>query len=126
MKRKELRDLLSRHVDALVQDEGLTHGLPFDYDQNDDQIESLLSLATTLKQVLVPVVNEPPYKRYWASLTENSASEVIIRQSKKIPPVWILIAIIGSLLSFMSVALVLLRRVRLSTKHRSRHTVSAV
>lgn len=124
MKKKEVRDLLSQHVDALVQGEDPTSDILGDYSQKDDQVESLISLATSLKEVLVPVVNAAPYKRYWTSLAKYQTPEILIRKSRRIPAVWLLIAIIGSLLSLVSVIIVLMRYLKLSGKQQTSRSAS--
>jgi hypothetical protein len=125
MKKKELRELLTRHVDALVYGEDLTSDLVEDYGQKDDQIESLLALATTLKDVLIPVADPALMGQDWTTLSDSATSTFIIRHSKRFPQMWHLFAIIGSLLSLLSVVIFVVRRLKISGKQQSEHLTSA-
>ena len=125
MKKKELRELLTRHVDALVQGKDLTSDLLDDFGHNDDQIESLLALATSLKDVLVPVVDPALMGQDWTTLSDSATSTIIIHHSKRFPQMWHLFAIIGSLLSLLSVVIFVVRRLKISGKQQSERLTSA-
>lgn len=116
MKKKEIRDLLARHADALFLNEAATDDFLVEINENDDQVASLLSLAASLKEALVPVVQVPSYRRYWDAISEYPTQEVIIRQGRRIPILWLAIAIIGSLLSLVSIIIVVVRYFRLSQR----------
>jgi hypothetical protein len=98
MKKKDLRELLTRHADALVHGEDLTSDLVEDYGHKDDQIESLLALATLLKDALVPVADPALMGPDWTTLADSTTSSIIIRQTKRFPEMWYLFAILGSLM----------------------------
>ena len=124
MKKKELRELLARHVDALVHGEDLTSDLVEDYGRKDDQIESLLALATALKDVLIPVADPVLMGQDWSTLSDSTTSTVTIRQSKRFPEMWHLFAIFGSLLSLISVVIIVIRRLRISGKKQNERLTS--
>ena len=125
MKKKDLRELLTRHADALVHGEDLTSDLVEDYGHKDDQIESLLALATTLKDVLVPVADPALMGPDWTTLADSTTSSIIIRQSKRFPEMWHLFAILGSLLSIVSVVIIVIRRLKISGKKQNERLTSA-
>ena len=124
MKKKDIRNLLAQHVDSLVQGEDETDELLEQYSESDDQVASLFSLATSLKEVLVPVVTVPSYRRYWESLSDYPTQGVIIRQRKRTPVLWLVIAIIGALLSLVSIIIVVLRYMRFSERRQTNQSPS--
>ena len=125
MKKKELRELLTRHVDALVQGKDLTNDLLDDFGHKDDQIESLLALARSLKDVLVPVADSALMGQDWTTLSDSATSTIIIRNSKRFPQMWHLFAIFGSLLSLVSVVIIVIRRLKFSGKKPNERLTSA-
>jgi hypothetical protein len=125
MKKKDLREILTRHADALIHGEDLTSDLVEDYGHKDDQIESLLALATSLKDALVPVADPAPMGADWTALSDSTTSSIIIRQTKRFPKMWHFFAIFGSLLSIVSVAIFVIRRLKFSEKKQNERLTSA-
>lgn len=110
-------DLLAAHADALNETENVekfdTEAWLSRYPLTTANVSSwipLLELAKAIKRVLVPV---QPSTLFRSELRRQLVQGQLPRQRRRFRTVWLGAAVIGSLLSFLGLLLILLRRLKL-------------
>jgi len=116
MRKREIRDLLSRRTDLILFDRNLGEGSDMSYDSQDDQLDSLLELAASLKETLVPLTNPSLKTRVREIVASYSTPEVLLQRASRVPAFWILVALVGSIVSLISVIILLLRKAKMAGK----------
>ncbi len=120
MRKKEIREILSSQTDLILLNENLFKVPTGSYNSQDDQVESLLELASALKDTLIPLTNPSIKPRVLDVLANYSKPEVLLRGANRIPAFWIVLAFSGSVISLIGLFILLLRRVNSARRDRFR------
>ena len=124
MRKREMRERLSHQTDLILLEENLGEGSIVSFDSHDDQLESLLELATALKETLVPLTNPSLKSRVRETLANYSTPDVLLRGARRVPAFWIVLALAGSIISIIGVIVLLFRRLKIAGKSHLRRRLS--